>query len=385
MENQIAGIYLHVPFCRAKCGYCAFNSVPLPDEATLSRYADCLERELLRRAPLLAAGHPQTIYFGGGTPSLLPPERIAALIERIKSLVAPDASPAEITLEANPATLTEKNLAGFRRAGVDRLSIGAQTFDPAALLFLQTTFRAGHVERAFDQARQAGFDNISLDLIVGLPEPYTDVYRKDLQRLLDLGPEHISVYQLTFESPSCLAQKRDSGEISPLNDDRQADIFLDCHKRLTAAGYRHYEVSNYAVPGRQSRHNSLYWTGESYLGLGAGAHSLLQENGLPVRRANAEEPDVYRCLLETDRDPCNHTETLLPAVAAREKVMLALRTSEGLAPRDFDQAQKPLGNKLQAHLQAGHFTWDGERFRPTPAGLLLADAIALELWDLWLE
>jgi len=385
MEKNIAGIYLHVPYCRAKCGYCAFNSVPLPDEATLSRYADCLEKELARRAPLLAASRPRTIYFGGGTPSLLEPARVAALIGQIKTLIASSDALEEITLEANPATLSAKNLAGFRRAGINRLSIGTQTFNPAALAFLQTTFRSGHVERAFRQARQAGFDNLSLDLIVGLPKPYTDTYLEDLQYVIDLEPEHLSIYQLTFEEPSRLAAQRDAGEIVPLDEDRQADIFLDCHERLSASGYRHYEVSNYARPGRESRHNSLYWTGELYLGVGAGAHSLLRDNDSTMRRANAEDPNTYLNLSETDRDPCNHSEILRPAIAAREKVMLALRTSQGLDPRDFHDSQMALIEKLHSHTASGHFFQDGECFRPTPAGLLLADAIALDLWDLWIE
>jgi oxygen-independent coproporphyrinogen-3 oxidase len=249
VQTGIAGVYIHVPFCEAKCGYCAFNSRPLADRGVLDRYLAALDAELNRWRTLLADAALRTIYFGGGTPSLVAPSRVAALIGSIRGELRNPDDLVEITLEANPATLTADNLRGFRAAGVNRLSIGVQSFDHGALDFLECSYRADRVPEIMALAREAGFANIGLDLIVGLPEPYHDVYRADLEQALALSPEHLSVYLLTVEEPSRLHERVRAGELKKLDDERQADIFLECHERLTQAGYEHYEVSNYARPG----------------------------------------------------------------------------------------------------------------------------------------
>jgi oxygen-independent coproporphyrinogen-3 oxidase len=378
--EPIAGVYVHVPYCLAKCGYCAFNSRPLPDAATLERYQQAVSAEFARGENLLAGGGVRTVYFGGGTPSLADPAWIGGLIADIAAHSAPLE---EITVEANPAALDADRLAGLRGAGVDRLSIGVQSFDPAALAFMECSYRVEHVEGIFAAARRAGFANVGLDLIVGLPEPYAETWRGDLERALALAPEHLSVYLLTVEAPSRLFERVRVGAVKPLPPDRQADIFLACHDRLAAAGYEHYEVSNYARPGRRSQHNSRYWQGAYYWGLGAGAHSYLRQAGRPVRRANLAHPERYmRAVAAADpAGAIDFVERLTPSTVAREKIMLELRTAEGLAPADFGDLAEDLLIALSRHAREGRYVWDGRRYRPTPAGLLVADGVAVELWD----
>ncbi|MDP8223510.1 MAG: radical SAM family heme chaperone HemW [Candidatus Lernaella stagnicola] len=381
MEKNNTGIYLHIPFCTTKCGYCSFNSVPLPGEATLGRYLRALAAEIDSRARELAHFGPETIYFGGGTPSLVAPADIEGMIRRVTSLCAAGRV-REVTLEANPVSLDEHNLAAFRAAGVDRLSIGVQTFRPRVLEFLECSVREGHAVRAYQTARELGFENIGLDLIVGLPEPYDTVYRDDLETLLQLRPEHVSAYLLSLESDAAMYRRLAAGEFALPDGDRQAEVFLDVSEALAAAGYEHYEVSNFARPGFAARHNSRYWTGEPYHGFGAGAHSLVQRDGRWIRYANLGLPADYMEAVEDGKSPLAFQETLTAGMMVRERMMLQLRTAAGLAPADFPDIASDIMANLSSYVSDGLFSWDGERFRPTPAGMLLADGIAKQLWDL---
>jgi oxygen-independent coproporphyrinogen-3 oxidase len=382
MSSSISGLYIHIPYCPAKCGYCAFNSKPLPDAATMDRYLNALEAELVRHQEFLAGARLKTIYFGGGTPSLADPKRLANFLKHVYRLIDSRSHPTEITLESNPITLNPNNLRGFRQAGINRLTMGVQSFDPKVLAFMDCAYRVDCAGQAFADARQAGFDNIGLDFIVGLPKPYDNAFRQDLARAVELAPNHLSVYLLTAEEPSRLYQQVQNGEVTLLDDDRQADIFLECHEILAQAGYDHYEVSSYTRPGFRSRHNSLYWSGEYYLGLGAGAHSYLEIDGRPTRRANVTDADHYMEMTANGQEPLGFTESLTPAIQARERIMLALRTKEGLAPSDFGSLEDRLILSLTPHARDGLIAWDGRRFRPTPAGMLIADGVAARLWDL---
>ncbi len=375
------GLYFHVPFCRGKCGYCAFNSRPLRDEAELARYADALVRELAAHRERLAGAWITTVYFGGGTPALLPPDRVAALLAQARAMAGGVANDVEVTLEANPDTLDDRALAGFRAAGVNRISLGVQSFDAAALAFLERRHRPDQAAQAVGAARRAGFDNLSLDLIAGLPAPHAETYRADLAAALALAPEHLSVYLLAAEKPSRLHDAVQAGRITLPDADRQADVYLDIDRALTAAGYAHYEVSNYARPGREARHNAAYWAGVPYLGLGAGAHSYGLRDGRPARWANAGDPDDYVRRMEAGTSPVDFAEEVTPAMARRERLMLALRTAAGIDVSQFGAAAPALADALSRHAAEGRFTRDGSRFRPTPAGLLVADGIAAELWD----
>jgi len=374
------GLYLHLPFCRSKCGYCAFNSRPLRDANEFEAYLHALEKELAAQVDHLARATVATIYFGGGTPSLAAPSQLGTLIAQVRRLAGALAPDAEITLEANPDTLTEQSLAELRAAGVNRLSLGAQSFGAAALAFLERRHRPAQAERAFRAARRVGFDNVSLDLIAGLPAPHDEAYRADLAAALALAPEHLSVYLLTAEPPSRLHEAVCAGRVALLDAERQVDIFLDIDAALVRAGFEHYEVSNFARPGRRARHNAAYWSGAPYLGLGAGAHSFGEREGQPSRWANASDADEYVRRLERGASPVDFTETVTPEMARREKLMLKLRTSEGADLREFGEAAPILAAALSRFVEQGWYTRDGTRFRPTPAGMLVADGVATALW-----
>ncbi len=378
-KNQ-TGVYVHVPFCVAKCGYCSFNSVALDDRSTLDRYLDAVAAEIKSRAAELAELELKTIYFGGGTPSLVTSEQLQSLIELVCAEAA-TGDPQEVTIEANPATLSAQNLTGFWRVGIDRLSIGVQSFNPQALEMLEATQREGHAVRAYKMARDAGFENIGLDLIVGLPEPFEDVFQDDLELVARLAPEHLSVYLLSIDEDANLHRLVETGDLELLDDDRQAYVFLQASEALREAGYEHYEVSNFAKPGYRSQHNSRYWTGESYHGFGAGAHSLLFAGGNWIRRANISDPGSYIAAGPGKR-LIDFEEKLTPGMITREKFMLQLRLVEGIAPADFPDIADQIVVRLSPYTRAGLFAWDGSRFRPTPAGMLMADGIAADLWDL---
>jgi len=381
----MAGIYLHVPFCRSKCGYCAFNSRPPADEATLPRYLDALKAELAMRREALARLRVDTIYFGGGTPSLLAPDAIGELIALVKTHAQALGDELEITLEANPETLTATNLAGFMAAGVNRISLGAQSFDAEALAWLERRHAPERTGEAFSLAREAGYANIGLDLIVGLPHPHDLAYAADLKHAVELAPEHLSVYLLSAEEPSRLHTRVEKNEVTLLDEETQADIFLDCHEMLTDAGYEHYEVSNYARPGFRSRHNSAYWLGDAYLGFGAGAHSYYGLGARPQRWGNADEPDRYGRMLAEGNAPLAFIEDITATMAMQEKLMLQLRMSEGVDVSEFGPFADALREKLAAYADSGWYERDGDRFRPTAAGLLVADGVAADLWDVLSE
>lgn len=380
--EEHSGLYVHVPFCAAKCGYCSFNSAPLRGPATLDAYLAAVAVEIDQRADELARLSPTTLYFGGGTPTMAAPAALGRLREKLLAACRTGARIGEATVEANPVTLDRAKLDGLRDAGFDRLSLGVQSFDRAALAWLGSTARAVDIAATVDEARAAGFANLSLDLIVGVPAPHDTVFRDDLRRVIDLGPEHLSVYLLSLDEPAPLFADLRAGKFALPDGDRQADVFLEVGATLTAAGYEHYEVSNFARPGRRSRHNSAYWTGAAYAGFGAGAHSLILGGARPVRRANVADPPAYVDALARGVEPIAFVESLTVETAARERIMLALRTSEGLAPSDFPAASEKLLERLSILAREGKYTWDGARFRPTPAGFLVADGVAAELWDL---
>jgi putative oxygen-independent coproporphyrinogen III oxidase len=382
-KNQTA-VYIHVPYCERKCGYCAFNSEPLSDAATLGRYLDAVAAEIDRRAPELVAASVRTVYFGGGTPSLAPPERLAALLDQVCE-VAGAVDLIETTIEVNPGTADYHKLHALRQAGFDRLSLGVQSFSPAVLAFLQTKRDPVVAEKMVETARRVGFTNLSLDLIVGLPAPHSDAWRADVDRLIKLAPAHVSVYQLTYEEGTALFAGLANRDFTALDPDEEADVLLAVSERLRHAGYEHYEVSSFAQPGFRSRHNSHYWTGEPYLGFGAGAHSLLERASLWTRCANLDDPAAYVAAIAARRRPIDFEEALTPDMAARERIMLHLRTSDGLALADFPDQAEGLGQRLGPLVRDGLYTWDGARFRPTPAGLLVADGVAELLWELFEE
>jgi len=387
----VAGIYVHIPYCAWKCGYCAFNSRPLRDASEHIAYLTALRSELGLRAAELAALRVETVYFGGGTPSLAPPDGLSALVRAILAGAGAGSAPVETTLEANPEGLVrrgadgltgDERLARLRAGGFDRLSLGVQSFDPGALAYLERRHGPDDGPRAIAAARRTGFDNVSLDLIVGLPAPHDRCHRADVARALECGPEHLSVYLLGIEDPSRLAGAVAAGHASAPDPEQQAAAFLECHTALVAAGYEHYEVSNYARPGRRARHNAAYWTGAPYLGLGAGAHSYLRTPDGAFRRANVADPDAYVRTLARGQDPTDFLEPIDAETARREQLMLALRTSSGLNPGAFGAASRALERRLARLEERGLFTREGSHWRPTPEGFLYADGLTVDLWEI---
>lgn len=379
-REVMSGVYIHFPFCHNKCGYCAFNSRPCREKEKYSFWVRAISREIELRKQEIDSEALDTIYLGGGTPSLLDSRDAGSLLEKLFA-TTPGAAPSEVTLEANPESVDAVRAVAWREVGFDRVSLGAQSFDPAALRFLERRHRPGQLREAVGALRAAGFANVSLDLIVGLPAPHSDAFRRDLDEALALAPEHLSVYQLSAEAPARLYELVESGETALPDAEVQSEVFLAVHERLCAAGFEHYEVSSYARPGCRSRHNSAYWTGRPYVGLGPGAHSLTRTPRGLVRSANEPDPECYATRLARGERPVAFEEEITEDMRRGEALMLSLRTSDGLAPEDFGPAAPRLREALAAYVRAGLLVREGPRYRPTPEGMLRADGMAVELWE----
>lgn len=328
-------LYLHIPFCREKCHYCAFASGKLHNNEIADYHLLLLKELQLVCAAGDIGGPLDSIYFGGGTPSLMAPQAVAQVIDRVAKLCALFPG-VEITLEANPGTIDPERLRAFRAAGVNRLSLGVQTFDDDLLRCLGRVHDAEQARRAFGDARQAGFDNIGLDLIHALPGQSLAQWWADLREAMLLSPEHISVYGLTVEegTPFALRYPEDSPDLP--DDDCSAEMFELADEVLPAAGYQHYEIANYAREGRRSRHNSGYWRRDGYLGLGVAAHSFLKQ-GYGVRFSNHDTQEEYSGVLAAGRLPRRDRHDLTREDAMAEFMFLGLRLFEGISPLDFEQ------------------------------------------------
>lgn len=323
-----AGIYLHIPFCIQKCRYCDFYSVT--DRRLRATFIPALMAEITEHSKEL--GPVDTLYIGGGTPSVLPISELARLIDTVAATYS--LSPGtEITVEVNPGTVTRDQMTAYRRAGVNRLNIGVQSFRDETLQFLGRCHTAKDARQAIDWARTAGFDNFGLDLIYGIPEQTRDAWREEMRQALSVKPAHLSCYMLSFEPGTPLEKSRTEGAVHPLPDGRVSDLFLFTNEHLTLAGYEHYEISNFSL-GRvyRSRHNLKYWTHAPYLGFGPAAHSFLP----PVRRWNAKNVQDYIKALGSGKPPESETETLTREQLMIEAIYLGLRQSDGIDPGAFE-------------------------------------------------
>lgn len=326
----MAGVYIHIPFCKRLCAYCDFyKSVRL---SYLEEVVAAMHRELSERRGYLRDQRIETLYFGGGTPSLLSVEQLAGLKRRVEELF--DCSHlGEVTLEANPDDLTRPYLEGLRKAGFNRLSIGVQSFDDEELRWMNRRHTAQRAEEAVREARAAGFENLTLDLIFGVPGFGEEVLRRNLERVLALEPEHISAYHLTIEPDTALGRKEARGELRAVEESISEREYALVHETLTRAGYDHYEISNYARPGFRARHNSAYWQGREYLGIGPAAHSFDGRS----RRWSLDTVESYASggefrfeqELLTERDRLN------------EYLMTHLRTAEGISFREMGEQFGP--------------------------------------------
>jgi len=374
----MVGLYLHIPFCRRKCAYCDFYSVEAVT-AELQSYPDLLIMHLEQIAGQGRWQQPfDTIYFGGGTPSLLAPESIDAILQAIDCHFTL-ASDIEISLEANPGTGSIDSLTGYRSVGINRLSLGLQTCNDQMLKSLGRLHDRRQGLKSFELARQAGFDNISLDLMFALPDQSRDDLEEDLQIYLDLAPEHFSCYGLTAEPGTPLHARIASGALYLPDEDLYADSYMLLHDRLSAAGYMHYEIANYARDGYECRHNTGYWQRLPCLGIGAGAHSFLND-GCGSRWEVAADLPSYRQALQTGREPMTCLETFDRETALHETIYLALRTRRGLADADLQRRfDCTLSDRFPEAIEAcGQWLEnDSGRWSLTPSGWLLFDHLIL--------
>jgi oxygen-independent coproporphyrinogen-3 oxidase len=385
MVDRSLGVYLHVPFCERICPYCDFAVVaarPLA-AADEERYVAALLAELEARAAGFAGRALSTIYLGGGTPALLTPRSIARLLDAVRARFPGEVR--EITLEANPSTLERERLPAFREAGVDRLSLGVQSFDDTTLRRLGRAHRGALAARTIEAARAAGFANLSLDLIVGAPGQSLEGVERDLARVVAAAPEHVSVYSLTLEGGTPFEKAAASGRLRVPDDDRVAEMLALAETRLGAAGYVRYEVSNYARPGFEARHNQRYWQRRPVLAVGVGAHaSEPAAEGAPfgARTANERSLPDWLARIEAGRFAPREREVLSAETARGEAVFLALRTRRGLdaaafaaefggAPRRFFAAaiDALVAEGLVEERPSGDLV-------PGPRGLAFADAVA---------
>ena len=361
-------IYLHVPFCARRCSYCDF-SIVVRRTVPVDEYLRALEAELNTRFGTRAPTEVDTLYLGGGTPSRLGGEGVARALALVERHFRPVAD-AEITIEANPDDVTPDAAAAWGNAGVNRLSLGAQSFDEGVLTWMHRTHDAPTTTRAVKVARRAGITNLSLDLIFALPTALHRDFPRDVSQLLDLEPDHISLYGLTIEPRTPLGRWVSNGLTIEQPEEGYESDFLDAHRLLADAGFEHYEVSNYAKPGHHARHNSAYWSGVPYVGLGPSAHGFDGQ----VRRWNARHYTDWRDAALSLADPIEGSELLTADNRVAESVYLGLRSNAGLP---MIPADRPL---VAPWLDAG---WarigPDDRLRCTPEGWLRLDALAAAL------
>lgn len=380
---ETASLYLHVPFCHTRCHYCDFNTyagiLPLREP-----YVKALltEIELAGEGAQRADGtrrRSRTIFFGGGTPSLLSVSQLTRLLNACFAAFAVDVD-AEITMEANPGTLDQQQLAGIRAAGVNRLSMGAQSFDAELLKTLGRIHTPQEITQAVHYARAAGFTSINVDFMFGLPGQTMRHWQETLDRALDLRPEHLSLYSLIVEEGTPFYSWAHEGRIVPGDEDLCADMYEYADERLQAAGYANYEISNWALPGHASRHNLTYWQNLPYIGMGAGAYSTF--NGR--RFSNQRDPLEYIKTLKARRIPEVESEIVGHEQEMTETAFLALRTAMGLHLPTFEQRfAQPfaqfVGNRLRLVEEAGLLEHEDEWLRLSKRGRLLGNEVFLRL------
>jgi putative oxygen-independent coproporphyrinogen III oxidase len=364
-----AGLYVHVPFCLTRCGYCDFNTYAGIDHLRLP-YVEALRREAELARPAWEGTPFVSVFLGGGTPTTLPIDAMAALLDSLRGAfaVTPDA---EITSEANPDTVDEAYLRGMRAAGVERLSLGLQSFDPAVLRSLERVHTAESAVAAFRAARRAGFDDVNLDLIYGAEGETLASWRSTLERTVAFEPDHVSAYALTIEPATALGRKVAAGLAPAPDGDLQADMYAAACDVLGAAGYEHYEVSNWALRGHRCVHNIGYWEGRPYLGLGAGAHSYRDGR----RWWNVRPPQQYLDEVRAARLPIGGAESLSDDERRLERLLLGLRMAEGV-PQEWVAAGAARANDLVA---LGLAARRAGRIALTDRGMLLANELVLEL------
>ena len=378
-QAQTVGLYVHVPFCSHKCHYCDFYSITRQGVERMRRFVDrvLVEAQIWSDNPGPIC-QPRTIFFGGGTPTLLPADVMLRLIEGLRRRF--DFSQLhEFTVEANPASVSLEYCQMLRSVGVNRISFGAQSFDPRELARLERHHHPDDVPRSIKMARQAGFDRINIDLIYAIPGQSLDSWASSLDRAIALGLRHYSCYGLTYEPNTPLAVKKRLGQIQAVPEELELSMLHLARRRLTEVGCPPYEISNYAAAGQHCQHNLVYWTGQNYIGLGPAAASHIQG----YRFRNRPHLGEWEQAIDAGILPAGELEVLSPLRRAGELVMLQLRLTRGVEFADFAgrsgyDARQLYADQLDRLGRAGLLQIDESGFRLTEAGLNVADAIAAE-------
>ena len=385
------GLYVHIPFCHTKCPYCDFNTYA-GIEALMPGYMAALAKEIRRWGALLGSPQVNTIFFGGGTPSYVPRQSISDTLDAVREAF-PVSADAEITIEANPGDLLVGDLESLLESGVNRLSIGVQSLDDSLLQLLGRRHTSDEAVAAFREVRRAGFDNVSIDLMYGLPYQSLDQWRDTLARAMELSPEHMSLYCLTLEGGTPMERQVSLGELPEPDPDLAADMYGLAEEALADAGYRHYEISNWAIPGLESRHNLTYWLNRPYLGVGPGAHSYIAD----CRFYNISSPREYIGRLRDADADASTAHDVSPAALQRmptvasvevidrrlemaETMMMGMRLDHGVSLQAFrerfgEELQSAYGNQVDELARLGLVELRDGALRLTGNGRLLGNEV----------
>lgn len=385
----MAGLYIHIPFCQSRCIYCGFYSTTLTELKEAYVEAVCNETSHCPpyREGIKSFGEISTVYLGGGTPSQLSPALLHRLFSHLEEIqIIPrligrgKGEGLEITMECNPDDLTDEYVTALSNLPINRISMGAQTFSDERLWFLHRRHQARQVNEAVERLRKAGFQNISIDLMFGFPGETLEDWEADIEEALKLQVEHISAYSLMFEEGTRLYKLREEGKVKETDEELYLKMYETLIDRLTAAGYEHYEISNFARPGFRSRHNSSYWDGTPYLGLGAAAHSY----DIDSRWWNISDVREYIRRIQQGESPIEEKEILSKTTRYDDAVMTALRTSRGLYLKDVEtsfgqELKEYLMTNALPHLREGRLTMENDYLRLTRKGLFVSDSVMSDL------
>ncbi len=370
-------IYLHIPYCLHKCGYCDFNSHP-ENAKEASHYVDALLKELEFYSETLKKYTVPTVFMGGGTPTILPPAQLKEILDKVRQNfnLTPDC---EITIEANPATIKLQTLQEIREAGYNRISIGVQSFDEKELQLLERVHNEEEIHTTVKRARSAKFDNLSMDLMFALPDQTLEKWQSHLKQAIAKNPDHLSTYNLTIEPATAFFKLHEKGKICLPHEDKQLEMYETTIQVLEDAGYSQYEISNFSKPGMESQHNINYWNNGEYLGVGAGASSYL--NG--ERFKNINLPSIYIREIVANETAIESKERLEPLEAMGETLMLGLRLLKGISIDVFEKRfqvsfQKVYGNVIEPLLTQELITLNQNRIALSRKGLFLADSVILK-------
>ena len=373
------GLYIHIPYCLHKCGYCDFNSHNI-DVDEMSAYVSALTKEMRHTANLMqTTKRPvETIFLGGGTPTTLPIPLLKKIFSTCSDCFQLDPA-AEITIEANPATIEPGFLEELRNLGPNRISIGVQSFDPEELKFLERVHSVDEIYATIELARSARFDNLSLDLIFALPGQSLERWQSHLESAIGQNPDHVSTYNLTIEAGTAFHKLQSRGKLTMPEDDFQLEHYKKSIEILGQAGYAQYEISNFCQPGKECKHNLVYWENREYIGLGAGASSYL--NG--VRRKNCNLPAKYIREVDASGSAIEFTETLETEKTMEETLMLGLRLINGISIDQFEirfetSFAKLYSKTIDSLLEKNLITLDKQRLALSSKGLFLADSVIIE-------